>query len=148
MNNEKSFAKLVATILIFGTATVVFTGSSVGNYFTETAVENGKLGLPSSELISKIIEIGFSILTALIGAGLFSKSKWIITLIETLKPLFGQTKTEETLEFDDYAFTMLKHAISTKNKQLTLIMIEELAGEPYLTEVKEAVPVFPGPKDS
>lgn len=131
-NPSASLAKLLVGAVLFGVCLIVFVGSGFGSSFAPSVGE-GKLGASTTETISRVFEVVLSLLTALAGTGLFAKFPWMAKLIEILGPLFAPTQSPEDKLSTDM-LNLLAHAVSQKNKDMTIMLCEELAGEAYMTE--------------
>lgn len=140
----KSLAKLLSYIGFFSISLIIFVGGNAGDYFFNQGLD-GRLGLTTSELVSKVIEILISLLSALVASGVFSKSPWMSVLIDTLGPLFIKPESSED-KFNTDVLGLIAHAVSQQNKDLTTVLCETLAGTPYLTKKDDNIIVTDVPR--
>lgn len=148
MKTSRSLAKLITGFTLLGVSLVVFIGSRFGDSLLPAVVSSGKLGASTSEILSRVMEVVIAVLTSLVGTGIFSKTPWMQMLIDTIGPLFIKTESiSDEEKFQNDLMRLLAHSISQKDKDMTIMLCEQLAGEPYLTEpVTEQPQTFPSAK--
>lgn len=140
MNNYRPFAKLIVGVAFFWVSSKLFVGSGVADSWFQGSLESGKLGQTGFTISKNVAELIITLITAVTATGIFSKSKLLTWLLEAIKPIIQGFSSEptEVLEPQDALerdlSNILLHAISKKDKTLTIMMCEELAGEAYMTE--------------
>ncbi len=141
MNQSKSLVKLFVGMIFFGISLFVFNGSGL------FVVDNGMLGATNLEIAKRVFEVLLSVMTALLGTGLFSKLPWMKTLIDVLTPFLSKDRSPEATKEKDL-MRMLQYAIFSKNVNLTIMLCEEAAGERYISgpEQEPEAATTPKPK--
>lgn len=128
----------------------MFTSSGSGDSLLSVGFEEPQLGSNTSEIMSRIIEVAISIVTALASTGILSRFKWFSTIVDILKPFVSPKEAEMTPEEQklEDSFRMLRSAIADKDRNLTILMIVRLAGEDYLNlpVLPKTRPLVPVPK--
>lgn len=145
MNDLKSLLKFGAGSISFVISLIFFMFGDAGSLVLNATLKPDAVGFTTSEIVSKAIEVGLALLTALIGSGVFAKSKWLKMIIDILGPFITKSQTTTTDQFTSDVMKLIAHSISTKNADLTVMLCEELAGCSYISnpDADGKIPVEP-----
>ena len=133
-DNNRSFVKMGFGIVSFIVSLFVYISGNFGDAFVSATIAPVNVGTFSYEAMSKVAEILFAIVTAVIGTGIFANSRWLTVVLAVLKPLFDQQQPVNVeSQFETDMMRMIAHSIATKNAAFTVMLCEELAGSPYIT---------------
>tara|TARA_Y100001973_G_scaffold105387_1_gene178333 strand:- start:6 stop:440 length:435 start_codon:yes stop_codon:yes gene_type:complete len=132
--NNRSFVKMSFGIVSFIVSLFVYISGNFGDAFVSATIAPDNVGTFSYEAMSKAAEVLFAVITAVIGTGVFSNTKWLTLILAVLKPLFDrQEPISVESQFETDMMRMIAHSIATKNAAFTVMLCEELAGSPYIT---------------